>query len=310
MFIMIHQSMKNLIGDTPLLRLNQIEKQEHIDIELVAKMECFNPASSSKDRVALAMIEEGKKQGWILKDTIIIEPTSGNTGIGLAAVCATEGLKLILTMPDTMSIERRNLVKAFGAEVVLTPGAEGMAGSIKKAEELAKQHKNSFIPQQFENKANPNIHQMTTAREIIRDTGGELDYFVACVGTGGTVTGIGRALKEYNQAIKVIAVEPYSSQVLAGKPAGSHKIQGIGANFVPKIMDLSVVDEIIPITDDEAYQGAREVARKEGILVGISSGAALAAAMKIAKRPDMDGKRIIIFFPDSGERYISTDLYQ
>ncbi len=305
----IAKNLTELIGNTPLVELTNYEKKNGLLATLIAKVEYFNPLGSVKDRVAFAMIEEGIAQGKINQDTVIIEPTSGNTGIGLAFVAATKGLRLILTMPETMSIERRRIVAALGAEVVLTPGAEGMAGAIKKAEELQKEYGNAIITQQFENMANPEAHKKTTAQEIWRDTDGKVDIFVAGAGTGGTVSGNGAALKEKNPDIKIVAVEPASSPVLSGGKAGAHKIQGIGAGFVPGVMDLSVVDEIITVENDDAYNAAREVAKTDGILVGISSGAALYAATELAKRPENKGKNIVVLLPDTGERYLSTDLF-
>lgn len=305
----IAKHLTELIGNTPLLELTNYEAAHKLDARVIAKLEYFNPLGSAKDRVAYAMLEEGIRQGKINKDTVIIEPTSGNTGIGLAFVTASKGMKLILTMPDTMSMERRKIVTALGAEVVLTPGAEGMSGAIRKAEQLKEEYGNAFIPQQFENPANPAVHMATTAEEIWRDTEGRIDIFVATAGTGGTVTGTGMRLKEHNPDIKVVAVEPAGSPVLSGGKSGPHKLQGIGAGFVPAIMKLEVIDEIIRVEDEEAYAAAREAARSDGVLTGISSGAALAAAERLARRPENKGKNIVVLLPDTGERYLSTDLF-
>ncbi|MBQ3512216.1 MAG: cysteine synthase A [Lachnospiraceae bacterium] len=306
----IAKSLTELIGNTPLLELSNYEEKHALEAKLIAKLEYFNPLGSAKDRVAYAMIEAGIKNGEINQDTVIIEPTSGNTGIGLAFVAAAKGLHLILTMPDTMSMERRRIVAALGAEVVLTPGKEGMQGAIKKAQELKEEYGNAVIPQQFENDANPAAHKETTAQEIWRDTEGNVDIFVATAGTGGTISGTGAALKEKTPDIKIVAVEPAGSPVLSGGKAGSHKIQGIGAGFIPKVMDLSVVDEIIPVEDEAAMEAAREVAKTDGVLVGISSGAALHAATQLAKREENKGKRIVVLLPDTGERYLSTELFE
>ena len=305
----IAKKLTDLIGNTPLLELSNYEEENNLDAAVIAKLEYFNPLGSVKDRVAYAMIEEGIKAGKINKDTVIIEPTSGNTGIGLAFVTASKGLKLILTMPDTMSIERRAIVAALGAEIVLTPGAQGMKGAIAKAEELQAEYGNAIIPQQFENLANPEIHKKTTAEEIWRDTDGDIDFFVAGVGTGGTITGNGEALKAKNPNIKIIAVEPAASQVLGGKAPGPHKIQGIGAGFIPGVMNLDIVDEIIPVENEDAFAASRAVAKTEGLLVGISSGAAIHAASVLAKRPENKGKKIVVLLPDTGERYLSTPLF-
>jgi len=306
----IAKNLTDLIGNTPLLELSNYNKKNGLEARLIAKLEYFNPASSVKDRIGYAMIKDAEEKGLINKDTVIIEPTSGNTGIALAFVAAARGYRLILTMPDTMSIERRNLLKALGAELVLTPGAEGMGGAIKKAEELAAQEKNSFIPQQFSNPANPEIHRKTTAEEIWRDTDGEVDIFVAGVGTGGTISGVGEILKQRKPGVKVVAVEPADSPVLSGGQKGPHKIQGIGAGFVPDNFKRDVVDEIFTVKNEEAFATSRQLARTEGLLVGISSGAAAFAATQIAKRPENKGKVIVALLPDTGERYLSTTLYQ
>ena len=306
----IANSLTELIGKTPLLRLNNYEKNNKIEANIIAKVEFFNPMSSIKDRVALSMIDDGMANGKINKDTVIIEPTSGNTGIGLAMVTAARGLKLILTMPDTMSIERRLIVSALGAEVVLTPGEEGMQGSINEAKRLAKKYGNAFIPQQFENSANPLVHKVKTAQEIWQDTAGKVDIFIAGVGTGGTISGVGEALKEKNPNVKIIAVEPKGSAVLAGGSPGVHNLQGIGTGFIPAVMNMEIIDEVIGVEDDEAYIAAREVAKTEGLLVGISSGAVLHAATVISARKENKGKNIVVLLPDSGERYLSTVLFK
>ena len=306
----IAKKLTDLIGNTPLLELGTYRDENNLEANLIAKVEYFNPLGSVKDRVANAMIETAIKEGKINKDTVIIEPTSGNTGIGLAFVTATKGLHLILTMPETMSIERRRIVAALGAEVVLTPGAEGMKGAIAKAEALKEEYGNAFIPQQFENEANPKIHFETTGPEIWRDTDGKVDIFVAGVGTGGTVTGIGKYIKSQNPNAKIVAVEPATSAVLSGKKPGPHKIQGIGAGFVPKVLDLDIVDEIIPVENDDAFNASRAVAKAEGLLVGISAGASIYAATELAKRPENKGKNIVILLPDTGERYLSTTLFK
>ena len=305
----IAKQLTELIGGTPLLELSNYEKKNSLGAQIVAKLEYFNPLGSVKDRVANAMIEQGLKDGKINQDTVIIEPTSGNTGIGLAFVTASKGLHLILTMPDTMSMERRKIVKALGAEIVLTPGRAGMRGAIEKAAQLKEEYGNAFIPQQFENEANPEIHKATTAQEIWKDTDGNVDIFVSSVGTGGTLTGTGAGLREKNPNVKIIAVEPATSAVLSGEKPGPHKIQGIGAGFIPKVMDMSLVDEIIKVGNEEAFETAREVAKSDGLLVGISSGAALWAATELAKRPENAGKRIVVLLPDTGERYLSTSLF-
>ena len=305
----IAKNLTELVGGTPLMELNNFSKGKKLNAKLLAKIEYFNPLGSVKDRVALSMIENAENSGVLKPGATTIEPTSGNTGIGLAFVSAAKGYKLILTMPDTMSVERRNLVKALGAKVELTPGAKGMKGAIQKAEDLQKEIKGSVILQQFENPANPAIHYKTTGPEIWSDTKGNVDLFVAGVGTGGTISGVGKALKEKNKDIKIVAVEPQGSPVLSGGESGPHKLQGIGAGFVPKIYDNSVVDEIFPVGDDEAIATSREVAQKEGLMVGISSGAALFAAQELAKREENQGKTIVVLLPDTGERYLSTILY-
>lgn len=305
----IAKNLTELVGGTPLMELNNFSKGKKLNAKLLAKIEYFNPLGSVKDRVALSMIENAENNGVLKPGATIIEPTSGNTGVGLAFVSAAKGYKLILTMPDTMSVERRNLVKALGAKVELTPGAKGMKGAIQKAEDLQKEIKGSVILQQFENPANPAIHYKTTGPEIWSDTKGNVDLFVAGVGTGGTISGVGKALKEKNKDIKIVAVEPQGSPVLSGGESGPHKLQGIGAGFVPKIYDNSVVDEVFPVGDDEAIATSREVAQKEGLMVGISSGAALFAAQELAKREENQGKTIVVLLPDTGERYLSTILY-
>ncbi len=297
----------DLIGNTPLVRINKLNESE---AEVYVKLESFNPLSSAKDRVAMAMIEAAEKDGKLSKNSVIIEPTSGNTGIGLAYVSAVKGYRLILTMPETMSIERRKLLAALGAEIVLTDGKSGMKGAIDKAQEIAEKTPSSFIPQQFENPANPEIHRKTTGPEIWKDTEGKVDVFISAAGTGGTVTGVGEFLKSKNPNVKIVAVEPDTSAVLSGKPAGPHKIQGIGAGFVPKIYNPKVVDEIYLTNDVKAGTVARRAAKEEGLLIGISSGAALEAALTIAKRPESAGKTIVAFLPDTGERYLSTWLFE
>ncbi len=306
----IAKNLTDLIGNTPLLELSNCNKANGLEARLIVKLEYFNPLSSVKDRIGYAMIKDAEDKGKISKDTVIIEPTSGNTGIALAFVAAAKGYKLILTMPETFSIERRKLLKALGAELVLTPGPDGMPGAIRKADELAAQIPNSFIPQQFENPANPEIHRVTTAEEIWRDTDGAVDIFISGVGTGGTVTGVGEVLKQKKSAVKVIAVEPNDSPVLSGGAKGPHKIQGIGAGFVPGIFNREIVDEIYKVKNDEAFETSRELARIEGLLVGISSGAAAFAATQIAKRQENKGKTIVVILPDTGERYLSTELFQ
>lgn len=306
----IAKQLTELIGNTPLLELTNFEKKHKLEAHIIAKLEYFNPLGSVKDRVAQAMIEQGIRDWVINQDTVIIEPTSGNTGIGLAFVAAAKGMHLILTMPDTMSVERRKIVTALGAEIILTPGRLGMKGAIEKAEELKEQYGNAFIPQQFENEANPAVHQQTTAQEIWRDTDGKVDILVASVGTGGTLTGTGRGLKEKNAAVKIVAVEPAASPVLSGGAPGPHKIQGIGAGFVPKVMDLSIVDEIITVENDAAFETAREAAKTDGLLTGISSGAVIYAALQLARRPENRDKNIVVVLPDTGERYLSTPLFE
>jgi len=305
----IASKLTDLIGNTPLLELTDYNRLNNIGGRLIAKLEYFNPLGSVKDRIAFSMIDAAEKSGRINKNTVIIEPTSGNTGIGLAFVAASKGYRLVLTMPDTMSIERRNLLKALGAELVLTPGKDGMRGAIRKAEELAAQIENSFIPQQFENQANPDIHRKTTAEEIWNDTEGEVAAFIAGVGTGGTITGVGEFLKAKNKDIKIIAVEPYDSAVLSGSAPSPHKIQGIGAGFVPKILNTGIIDEIFKVRNEEAFAASQALARTEGLLVGISSGAAAFAGTQIAKRPEYKNKIVVTVLPDTGERYLSTALY-
>ena len=305
----IAKQLTELVGNTPLLELKRFNEKKGLQATIITKLEYFNPTGSVKDRVALAMIEDAEAKGILQPGATIIEPTSGNTGVGLAFVSSAKGYKLILTMPDTMSIERRNLLKALGAKVVLTPGAEGMKGAIAKAEELQASTPGSWIPQQFNNPANPAIHVKTTGEEIWRDTDGKVDIFVAGVGTGGTVSGVGVALKHHNPQVKVVAVEPASSPVLSGGKSGPHKIQGIGAGFVPANFNAEVIDEILTIENDEAILASRQVAQSEGLLVGISSGAALAGAVRLAQRPENKGKTIVALLPDTGERYLSTVLY-
>lgn len=306
----IHKSVSELIGNTPLVELTNFEKNHNLDATILGKVELFNPAGSVKDRIAKAMIDEAVKAGKVNDETVLIEPTSGNTGIGLAAIAAARGNRLIITMPETMSIERRNLMKAYGAEVVLTDGSKGMKGAIAKAQELAGEVSNSFIPSQFTNPANPAIHEATTGPEIWRDTEGKVDILVAGVGTGGTVTGTGRYLKSQNPDVKVVAVEPAGSPVLSEGHAGAHKIQGIGAGFIPDTLDASVYDEVIAVADEDAFETGRELAAKEGLLVGISSGAAVWAAGQLAQRPENKGKTIVAILPDTGERYLSTAMFK
>ncbi|HIZ26830.1 MAG TPA: cysteine synthase A [Candidatus Barnesiella merdipullorum] len=305
----IAKNLTDLIGNTPLLELSNYNRKHQLEATVIAKLEYFNPAGSVKDRVALSMIDDAERRGVLKPHATLIEPTSGNTGVGLAFVASARGYHLILTMPDTMSLERRNLLKALGAQLVLTPGAEGMTGAIRKAQELNESIEGSVILQQFENPANPAIHVTTTAEEIWRDTAGEVDIFVAGVGTGGTVSGVGRGLKSHNPAIRIVAVEPAGSPVLSGGKPGPHKLQGIGAGFVPKTYDASVVDEVIPVADDDAIRTSRELTATEGMLVGISSGAAAFAATQLAQRPENRGKNIVVLLPDTGERYLSTELY-
>ena len=309
MMSQIYTSADQLIGRTPLLELTNIEKKYDLKARILAKVEYFNPAGSVKDRVALMMINDAEEAGILTPDSTIIEPTSGNTGIGLASIAAARGYRIIIVMPDTMSVERRQLMKAYGAELVLTPGAQGMSGAIAKAEELAKEIPGSFIPSQFTNPSNPKAHVTTTGPEIWEDTDGNVDYFVAGVGTGGTITGVGQFLKSKNPNVKVVAVEPASSPVLSQGHGGPHKIQGIGAGFVPKVLDTTVYDEIIPIENEAAYASGKEVGRTEGILVGISSGAALNAAIQVAQRPENEGKTIVVLLPDTGDRYLSSPMF-
>ena len=305
----IYRGFLDLIGNTPLVEVANLEKAYNLKAKVLVKLEYRNPAGSVKDRIAQAMIEDAEKKGILKEGSVIIEPTSGNTGIGLAAIAAAKGYRAILTMPETMSVERRNILKAYGAEIVLTEGSKGMKGAIAKAEELAKEIEGSFIPGQFDNPANPKVHYETTGPEIWRDTDGKVDAFVAGVGTGGTVTGTGKYLKEQNPDVKVVAVEPASSPVLSQGKAGAHKIQGIGAGFVPKVLDTAVYDEIITGENDDAFAASKELTKKEGILTGISSGAALYAALQLAQRPEFEGKTIVALLPDSGDRYYSTPLF-
>ena len=305
----IYTSADQLIGSTPLLELTHIEKKHGLKAKVLAKLEYFNPAGSVKDRIAKAMIDDAEAKGLLNADSVIIEPTSGNTGIGLASVAAARGYRIIIVMPETMSVERRQLMKAYGAELVLTEGAKGMKGAIAKADELAKEIPNSFIPGQFVNAANPKAHFETTGPEIFADTDGDVDIFVAGVGTGGTVTGVGQYLKSKKPEVKVVAVEPKSSAVLSTGVAGSHKIQGIGAGFVPDVLDTKIYDEIIPVENDDAFATGKEIGKSEGVLVGISSGAAVWAAIELAKRPENEGKTIVVLLPDTGDRYLSTPLF-
>ncbi len=305
----INKSFSELIGNTPMLQLTHIEEHYALRARIVAKLEYFNPAGSVKDRIANAMIEDAEKKGLLRPGSVIIEPTSGNTGIGLAAVAASKGYRILLTMPETMSVERRNLLKAYGAELVLTDGSLGMKGAIAKAEELARSTPNSFVPGQFDNPSNPAVHKATTGPEIWRQTDGKVDIFVAGVGTGGTITGVGEYLKEQNSHIRVVAVEPADSPVLSEGRSGPHKIQGIGAGFVPSVLNTTVYDEIARVNNEDAFAVGREIARSEGILIGISSGAAAWAAIQLAKRPENDGKTIVVLLPDTGDRYLSTPLF-
>ncbi|MBV1820879.1 cysteine synthase A [Clostridium cochlearium] len=303
----VYNNLIELIGRTPLVKLEKFEKVNELNSNIIAKVEYFNPSGSVKDRAALAMIEEAEKANLINKDTVIIEPTSGNTGIGLALICAIKGYRLILTMPETMSVERRNILKAYGAEVVLTAGNMGMNGSIQKAEELKGEMGNAFIPQQFNNPANSAIHKVTTAKEILDDLDGKVDIFIAGVGTGGTVTGVAKGLKEYNKDIKIVAVEPETSAVMSGEKPGPHKIQGIGAGFIPEIVDMNVIDEVFKAPNEESIEMMKQIAKLEGVFVGISSGAALYAAKEIGKREENKGKNIVVLLPDTGMRYLSMN---
>lgn len=305
----IYTSADQLIGRTPLLELTHLEQEYELKAKLYAKLEYFNPAGSVKDRVAKMMLDDAEKEGKLTKNSVIIEPTSGNTGIGLASVAAARGYRIIIVMPDTMSVERRQLMKAYGAELVLSEGAKGMKGAIAKANELAEEIPNSFIPGQFVNPSNPKAHYETTGPEIWEDTEGKVDYFVAGVGTGGTVTGVGKYLKEKNPAVKVVAVEPATSAVLSTGVAGAHKIQGIGAGFVPEILDTTIYDEIIPVANEDAFALGKKIGTSEGVLVGISSGAAVWAALEVAKRPENEGRNIVVLLPDTGDRYLSTPLF-
>lgn len=306
----VYQGTLGLIGNTPLVELTNIEKKYQLEAKVLAKLEYFNPAGSVKDRIAKAMIEDAEEKGILKEGATIIEPTSGNTGIGLAAIAAAKGYRIILTMPETMSVERRNILRAYGAEIVLTEGAKGMKGAIAKAKELAETIENSFIPGQFQNPANPKVHRETTGPEIWRDTDGQVDYFVAGVGTGGTVTGTGEYLKSQNSEVKVVAVEPSGSPVLSEGKSGAHKIQGIGAGFVPDVLNTKVYDEVLPVDNEDAFRLGKEIAATEGVLVGISSGAALYAAIELAKRPENKGKTIVALLPDNGDRYYSTPLFE
>ncbi len=306
----IYKSIEELVGKTPLLELSALEKEYNIKAKIFAKLEAFNPAGSAKDRIALSMINDAEKKGLLKEGSVIIEPTSGNTGIGLASYGIKRGYRVILVMPDTMSLERRKLLSAYGAEIYLTPGAEGMKGAIKKAEELKETIKNSYIPSQFENSSNPKAHYLTTGPEIYEDLDGEVDIFVAGVGTGGTLSGTGKYLKEKNPELKVVAVEPFDSPVLSEGRSGSHKLQGIGANFVPNTLDREIIDEIIPVKTEEAYEMGRFLARHEGLLSGISGGAALYGALSLAKRDENEGKNIVVILPDTGERYLSSEMFE
>ena len=305
----IAKSLTDLIGNTPLLELTNYNKINNLDATVLAKLEYFNPGGSVKDRIGYAMIKDAEDRGIIDSNTVLIEPTSGNTGVGLALVAAARGYKLILTMPETFSIERRKLLAALGAELVLTPGSDGMAGAIKKAEELTSEIKNSFMPQQFKNPANPEYHRKTTAEEIWRDTDGKVDIFVGGVGTGGTITGVGEVLKQKNSEVKIVAVEPNDSPILSGGKKGPHKLQGIGAGFVPEVLNINIIDEIFRVENESAFEASRKLAKSEGLLAGISSGAALYAASEVAKRPENKGKTIVVLLPDTGERYLSTELF-
>lgn len=306
----IYKNLTDLIGNTPLLELSNYNKENNLGARLIAKLEYFNPMGSVKDRIAYAMITDAEERGILKEDSIIVEPTSGNTGIGLAFVAAAKGYRVILTMPETMSMERRNMLKALGAELVLTPGSEGMKGAIQRAEEITNNTPNAFMPQQFNNPANPAVHKRTTAEEIWRDTDGEVDIFIGGVGTGGTITGVGETLKNKKEGVKVIAVEPFDSPVLSGGKPGPHKLQGLGAGFVPDILNKEVIDEIIKVKNEEAFETTRKLAKAEGLLVGISSGAALHAATLVAQREENKGKTIVVLLPDTGERYLSTPLFQ
>ncbi|CDC77940.1 cysteine synthase [Clostridium sp. CAG:964] len=305
----IYKGTIGLIGNTPLVEAVNIERANNLKATILLKLEYFNPAGSVKDRIAKAMIEDAENKGLLKSDSVIIEPTSGNTGIGLAAIAAAKGYRVILTMPETMSVERRNILKAYGAEIVLTDGAKGMKGAIEKSEELAREIPNSYIPGQFSNPANPAMHRATTGPEIWNDTDGNVDIFVAGVGTGGTVTGVGEYLKSQNPNVKIVAVEPKTSPVLSEGKAGPHKIQGIGAGFVPETLDTSIYDEVIPVSNEDAFEASKQIAKREGVLVGISSGAALKAALELAERPENSGKTIVALLPDSGDRYYSTQLF-
>ncbi len=305
----IYHTAADLVGKTPLLELGHLEKSYHLEATLLAKLEYFNPAGSVKDRIAKAMIEDAEEKGLLKKGSVIIEPTSGNTGIGLASVAAAKGYRLIITMPETMSVERRKLMQAYGAELVLTDGAKGMKGAIDKADELSREIPGSFIPGQFVNPANAKAHKATTGPEIWKDTDGKIDIFVAGVGTGGTITGVGEFLKEKNPQVKVVAVEPADSPVLSKGTAGAHQLQGIGAGFVPEVLNTSIYDEIIPVTSEAAFETGRQIARQEGVLVGISAGAAAWAGLELAKRPENKGKTIVVLLPDTGDRYLSTPMF-